>query len=110
MESHQGLTVNLGVRWTRTSTLWRKRDCQEQDLSGLQAIHSPYAVLSHDDNHDFSPRVGFAYDLTGQGRHILRGGYGLYYGNIFQNIPLFMIQQANPTIYQGLFSITADDL
>jgi hypothetical protein len=36
----------------------------------------------------------------------LRGGYGLYYGNIFQNIPLFMIQQARPSIYQGLFSLT----
>jgi hypothetical protein len=52
--------------------------------------------------------VGFAYDLTGQGKHVLRGGYGLYYGNIFQNIPLFMIQHARPTIYQGLFSLTAD--
>src|SRR5207247_11283274 len=72
----------------------------------LLAINSPYAVLSHDDNHDFSPRVGFAYDLTGHAKYILRGGYGLYYGNIFQNIPLFMIQQANPTIYQGLFSLT----
>jgi len=40
-------------------------------------------------------------------KHILRGGYGLYYGNVFQNIPLFMIQQANPTIYQGVFSITS---
>src|SRR5216684_2556072 len=64
------------------------------------------AKLAHDDNKDFSPRVGFAYDLTGQGKHVLRGGYGLYYGNIFQNIPLFMIQHARPTIYQGLFSLT----
>jgi hypothetical protein len=37
---------------------------------------------------------------------ILRGGFGLYYDNVFQNIPLFMIQQANPTIYQGVFSIS----
>ena len=39
----------------------------------------------------------FAYDLTGSGKHMLRFGYGLYYGQIFQNIPLFMEQQANPT-------------
>jgi len=54
-----------------------------------------------------SPRIGFAYDLTGGAKHILRGGYACYYGNVFQNIPLFMIQQANPTIYQGVFSITS---
>src|SRR5882762_5503276 len=103
------LTVNLGVRWDKDFNLvGASAIAKSRTFLELQAIHSPYAVLSHDDNHDFSPRVGFAYDLTGQGRHILRGGYGLYFGNIFQNIPLFMIQQANPTIYQGLFSITAD--
>jgi outer membrane receptor protein involved in Fe transport len=102
------LSLNLGVRWDKdfnlvgASAISGSRTFQE-----LQAINSPYAHLSHDDNKDFSPRIGFAYDLTGQGKHILHGGYGLYYGNIFQNIPLFMIQQANPTIYQGLFSITA---
>jgi outer membrane receptor protein involved in Fe transport len=103
------LTVNLGIRWDKdynligASAIAGSRTFQE-----LTAIGSPYAKLPHDDNKDFSPRVGFAYDLTGKGKHILRGGYGLYYGNVFQNIPLFMIQQANPTIYQGLFSLTAD--
>jgi len=36
----------------------------------------------------------------------VRGGYGPYLGNVFQNIPLFMDQQANPTIFQTLFDIT----
>src|SRR5256885_620607 len=103
------LTLNLGVRWDKDYNLvGASAIAKSRTYLELQAIGSPYAKLSHDDNKDFSPRVGFAYDLTGQGRHILRGGYGLYYGNIFQNIPLFMIQQANPTIYQGLFAITAD--
>lgn len=112
------LTVNLGLRWDKdfnmigTSQMRGSRTVQE-----MQAIApiSPLAArfinkLPSDDNKDFSPRVGFAYDLTGAGTHVLRGGFGLYYGNVFQNIPLFLEQQANPTIFQTLFSITASDV
>src|SRR5713101_899019 len=45
--------------------------------------------------------------MRGNGKHILRGGYGLYYGQTFLNIPLFMIQQANPTIFSGVFAISS---
>jgi len=104
------LTVNLGVRWDKDYNLiGASAIAKSRTYLELLAISSPYAKLSHDDNKDFSPRIGFAYDLTGQGKHILRGGYGLYYGNIFQNIPLFMIQQANATIYQSVFDIFAGD-
>lgn len=102
------LSLNLGVRWDKDFNLvGASAIAGSRTFEELTAIGSPFAKLSHDDNADFSPRIGFAYDLTGQGKHLLHGGYGLYYGNIFQNIPLFMIQQANPTIYQGLFSLTA---
>jgi len=37
--------------------------------------------------------------LTGSGKHVLRAGYGIYFGQPFINIPLFMIQQANPTLF-----------
>ena len=105
------LSVNLGIRWDKDFNLVGATAISgSRTFEELTAIGSPFAKLSHDDNKDFSPRVGFAYDLTGKGKQILRGGYGLYYGNIFQNIPLFMIQQANPTIYQGLFSLTADGI
>jgi len=105
------LTVNLGVRWDKDYNLiGASAIAKSRTYLELLAIGSPYAKLSHDDNKDFSPRIGFAYDLTGQGKHILRGGYGLYYGNVFQNIPLFMIQHANPTIYQSVFDIFAGDV
>lgn len=104
------LSLNLGLRWDRDFNLIGATAIKNsRTFEELTAIGSPYAALPHDDHKDFSPRVGFAYDLTGLGKHILRGGYGLYYGNVFQNIPLFMIQQANPTIYQGLFSIASSD-
>jgi hypothetical protein len=37
---------------------------------------------------------------------VVRGGYGLYFGNVFQNIPLFMEQMSNPTIFQTVLSLT----
>ncbi len=80
-------------------------------MFGLKAINNPVtSALPHDDNRDFSPRVGFAWDITGAGKHVLRGGYGLYYGQTFLNIPLFMIQQINPTIFATVFSIASGDV
>lgn len=105
------LTLNLGVRWDKDFNLiGGSAQGTSRTFQELQAIHSPLAGVPHDDNKDFSPRIGFAYDLTGGGRHILRGGYGLYYGQTFENIPLFMIQQANPTIFQTVFSITGSQI
>jgi len=106
------LTLNLGLRWDKDFNLIGLSDIKNsrtyQELVALNSpISNPYvSTVPHDDNKDFSPRVGFAYDLTGQSKHVIRGGYGLYFGNVFQNIPLFMEQQANATIFQTLFDIS----
>lgn len=107
------LTLNLGLRWDRDFNALGQSDITKsrtyQELVAINSpISNPYIThLPHDDTKDFSPRIGFAYDLTGAGKHVLRGGFGLYYGNSFQNIPLFMEQQANPTIFQQVMSLSA---
>jgi hypothetical protein len=109
------LTVNLGLRWNRDfdfiggSDIANSRTFQELQAA---AAFSPLAASlvrkpADDSSKDFSPRVGLAYDLTGRGNHIVRAGFGMYYGNTFQNIPLFMEQQSNPTIFQTAFAITS---
>src|SRR4051794_22959983 len=112
------LTVNLGLRYDKDfdfvggSKITDSRTFQE-----LQAIApiSPLAASlvakkATDYSKGFSPRVGFAYDLTGHGNHVVRAGFGMYYDNTFQNIPLFMEQQANSTIFQTAFSISGSDI
>jgi hypothetical protein len=100
------LTVSLGLRWDKdVNLIGGSSMVNSRTFLELKGMNTSYGVLPHDDNKDFSPRVGFTYDLTGQGKHVLRGGYGLYYGNVFQNIPLWMEQQANKTVYQGAMSI-----
>jgi outer membrane receptor protein involved in Fe transport len=107
------LTVNLGLRWDKDINMIGGSDIQNSrtylELKALNSpISNPYiSKLPHDDNKDFSPRVGFAYDVTGAGKHVLRGGFGLYFGNVFQNIPLFMEQMANPTVFATVISLSA---
>lgn len=107
------LTLDLGLRWDKDFNLIGGSDVKNsrtyQELVALDSpISNPYVrKLPQDANRDFSPRVGFAYDLTGSGKHVVRGGFGLYYGNVFQNIPLFMEQMANPTVFQTAISLSA---
>jgi len=105
------LTLNLGIRWDKDFNTFGSSDIANsrtfQELVALNSpISNPYVgkVLG-DDNKNISPRFGFAYDVTGAGNHVIRGGYGLYFGNSFQNIPLFMEQQANSTIFQQVFTL-----
>jgi len=95
------LTLNLGLRWDKDYNLnGGNIESQARAFQELKAIGSPYGShVPTNDNKDFSPRVGIAWDLTGAGKHVVRAGYGLYYGQIFQNITLFMEQQANASLF-----------
>jgi hypothetical protein len=107
------LTVNLGLRWDKDINMIGGSDVKNsRTYTALLAYNSPISnpyisKLPQDDNKDFSPRVGFAYDVTGGSKHVLRGGFGLYYGDVFQNIPLFMEQMSNPTVFATVLSLSA---
>jgi hypothetical protein len=107
------LTLSLGLRWDKDFNMIGGSDIKHsRTYLELVALNSPISnpfirSIAKDDNLDFSPRFGFTYDLTGRGNHVVRGGYGMYYGNVFQNIPLFMEQMSNPTVFQTVLSLSS---
>jgi hypothetical protein len=75
------LTLNIGLRYDISpnfynSTLMRK----SRVLQVLQAIDSPYGDgVVGTPKKDIGPRFGFAWDMSGNGKHVLRGGAGIFF-------------------------------
>ena len=89
------LTVSAGVRWDIYQPLDEKNDLQSNFFPdrGLQRVDQLYKT----DMNNFGPRLGLAWDLTGDGRTSLRAGYALTY-----DVPDFGAIHAPRTTFSGL--------
>ncbi len=69
------LTLNLGLRY------------ETEVMPSPQLPNTALAntVLFPSDRRDFGPRAGFAWDTLGNGKMVVRGGYGIFYGRIINS-------------------------
>ncbi|HKS28210.1 MAG TPA: TonB-dependent receptor [Pyrinomonadaceae bacterium] len=110
------LTLNLGLRYDIYTNPVEQYNRQTNfDLATgrllLAGANGNSRSLVDNDYNNFGPRVGFAYNVGGEGRTVIRGGYGLFYfldrggidNQLAQNAPFSGFSQFN---YSGGFRIT----
>jgi carboxypeptidase family protein len=92
------LTLNLGVRWEMQTGPYTNR-FDTVSLRRLAAVGAP--TERQQDKSNWGPRVGFAFDVNGDAKAVVRGGYGRYYDEIFSNITLYEYwsQVNSPTFF-----------
>jgi hypothetical protein len=79
-------TLNYGLAYRYDTNLWNH---DQQRPAIIAPLLTGGTSAPPPDGNNFSPRVGFAWDVAGNGRTVLRGGVGLYYDTTIDNLRLF---------------------
>ncbi|MBL8205699.1 MAG: carboxypeptidase regulatory-like domain-containing protein [Blastocatellia bacterium] len=119
----RNVTLNLGVRYEFFSvprnrnqnldsnfTLGSGTNLYEQIRNGKVELTSGNATKGFykSDLNNYAPRVGFAWDVFGDGKTSLRGGYGVAFERVFDNAFASIIQ--NPPNYAEVALIAGTNI
>jgi outer membrane receptor protein involved in Fe transport len=100
----QRLTLNLGLRYEFMNTPHELNGRQSRQINDFTDPFTLGPVIQNNTLHDFSPRMGLAYDLFGNGKTAIRGGAGIYYD--MGNIGTALGQTANGSLpFAGLVDV-----
>ena len=100
------LTVNLGLRYEYEKLPEPQIPSSLTNLPG-QFVGPDQTKSLPADKNNFGPRFGFAYDLTGDGKTSLRGGYGIYYGRVINSTIINAISNTGVAESQRVFQLAA---
>jgi hypothetical protein len=91
---HSRLTLNLGLRYEYNTPMTDPHNEIQGFFPGQQSTRFPTAPqgilfsgdpgtpnpgLTYPDRNNFAPRFGFAWDMLGRGKLVMRGGFGIFY-------------------------------
>jgi outer membrane receptor protein involved in Fe transport len=82
------LTLNLGLRWDYFGVFGEKDNLLSNfdPTEGLVLVGSPGLPRLYDrDWNNFSPRLGLAWNVNGDGKTVVRAGWGLFYDAFSQD-------------------------
>ncbi|HKR59999.1 MAG TPA: TonB-dependent receptor [Pyrinomonadaceae bacterium] len=96
------LTVNLGMRY-EYEKLPEPQIPNPLTNNAGQLVGPDQTKSLPSDKNNFGPRFGFAYDVTGDGKTSVRGGYGIYYGRIINSTIINAISNTGVTAAQRVF-------
>ena len=129
---HPRLTLNAGLRWDYfgvphnfrrgfDSNVYFGEPAFSTPSAGELPTDNPYvnaianarieqrdSDLWKKDANNFAPRAGFAWDVLGDGRTVLRGGGGVFYDRLHNNV--FESIRINPPKYSQSFVVGDPDV
>jgi hypothetical protein len=108
------LTLNVGVRYDywdgfdldqRKNPIWKTLSTQTKFNEGyLRDFQGGKGGVLKNDKNNIGPRLGFTYDVKGDGRHLVRGGWGIYYDFPYTNATILFPAAAVQSNYGVVYN------
>jgi hypothetical protein len=111
---NERLTLNLGLRYDywdgfdldqRSNPIWQTLSTQTRFSEGyLRDFQGGRGGVLENDDDNFGPRIGLTYDIKGDGRQLLRGGWGIYHDFPYTNATILFPSAAVQSNYGVVYN------